>query len=237
MPTTLITGVNRGLGLELARQYLVRGWNVIGTSRAPAEHLDQLAAEHDHRLRLLHADMADIDGLSQLASDVKGTPIDVLLLSAGTMGTADFANQGMNVGGFGQIDYADWSSVMTINVLAPMRLAELLVDEVEASEQKKIVGMSSMLGSMGMNTIGGLYVYRTSKAALNSVLRSLSFDLAKRGISVAALHPGWVRTDMGGPSATLSSEESVRGLINVIADLSPERSGGFFSYEGETLPW
>ena len=237
MPTALITGVNRGLGRELAQQYLTRGWQIIGTVRTPTDDLAALADAHDGRLRLEQADMLDIDSLGALAAAVGATPIDVLLLSAGTMGSADFANQGMNVGGFQQTDYPDWLDVMTVNVLAPLRLAELLVDAVAASEHRTIVGLSSMLGSMAMNTIGGLYSYRTSKAALNALLRSLSFDLAKREIIVAALHPGWVRTDMGGPNATVSAEESARGLISVISSLEPNTSGRFFSYTGEELPW
>ena len=237
MPTCLITGVSRGLGRELASQYLAAGWHVVGTVRSAAPELAELADAHEGRLRIEHADMADIDGLAALADALGDTPIDVLLLSAGTMGSADFAGQGMNVGGFQQSDYPDWQDVMTINVLAPMRVAELLVDNVAASKQKKIVGMSSMLGSMGLNTVGGLYAYRTSKAALNAILKSLAIDLGKRGIAVAALHPGWVQTDMGGPNALVSAEDSVRGLIGVIDGLNEDNSGGFFSFEGENLPW
>ena len=237
MPTALITGVNRGLGLELTRQYLARGWQVIGTVRTETDELASLAASNDGRLRIALADMSDIVGLGALADNVGSEPIDLLLLSAGTMGSADFAGQGMNIGGFQQTDYPDWLHVITVNVLAQLRIVELLVDNVAASQQRTVVGLSSMLGSMSMNSMGGLYSYRTSKAALNAMLRSLAFDLAKRDITVAALHPGWARTDMGGPNATVSADDSARGLIQVISDLTIERSGGFYSYTGETLPW
>ncbi|MEM8982757.1 MAG: SDR family oxidoreductase [Pseudomonadota bacterium] len=237
MPTVFVTGVNRGLGLELARQFVSRGWLVHGTLRSDSGDLQGLVDSAGASLTLHHADMTDPATLDGIPAALAGLPIDVLFLSAGTMGSADFASQGMRVGGLGNIDYADWATVIGINVLAQLRLAEALLDNVAASEQKKIVGMSSMLGSMGLNTVGGLYSYRASKAAFNAVLKSLAVDLAKRGITVAALHPGWVRTDMGGPEATLSVTDSARGLIDVIETLSEDDTGRFFSYAGEALPW
>ncbi|MEM1260868.1 MAG: SDR family oxidoreductase [Pseudomonadota bacterium] len=237
MPTVFVTGVNRGLGLELARQYVAQGWQVHGTRRADSDALAAMASTAGDALTLHHADMTDLDSLGAVAAHLAGTPIDVLFLSAGTMGSTDFANQGLSVGGLGGIDFADWSSVLDINVRAQLYLAEAFVDNVAASEQKKLVGMSSMLGSMELNTIGGLYSYRASKAAFNAVLKSLAVDVLDRGIAVAALHPGWVQTDMGGSAATLTAPDSAAGLINVIGNLSVENTGKFFSYAGEELPW
>ncbi len=237
MATALITGINRGLGLELTRQYLTAGWQIIGTCRSSSPALDELAGTYANKLRIAQADMLDLASLEALKAELGATPIDVLILSAGTMGKLDFGASGMDDGGFQQLDYDDWATVMAINVLAPMRLAELLVDNVAASDERKIVAFSSMLGSNALNQNGGLYTYRSSKAALNAVVRSLGHDLAERNISVLAIHPGWVRTDMGGPNASLTAEQSVSGIINVIAKLGPDKTGQFMSYTGEDMPW
>lgn len=236
MPTVLVTGSNRGLGLEFVRQYLADGWRVIACSRRPAAELEALVGSAAN-LSCHSLEVTDDTSIQQLAASLRGTPIDVLLLSAGTMGKVDFASKGLSVGGFGNSDYADWEQVLKVNTLGPMRMAEAFVDHVQASEQRKIVALSSMVASMQINTAGGLYAYRSSKAALNAVMRSLSVDLADRNIAVAPVHPGWARTDMGGSSAPVSAEESVAGVRRAIASLTPERSGRFLAYDGSEMPW
>ena len=148
----------------------------------------------------------------------RGAPIDVLLNSAGTMGQGSFATEGLAFGRFGSSDFDDWGQVFRVNVMGPMKMAEAFVDHVAASEQKKIVALTSVIGSISRNTAGSLYAYRASKAALNAVMRSMSIDLRKtHGILAAPLHPGWVRTDMGGPRADIDAATSVAGIRNVIA--------------------
>jgi NAD(P)-dependent dehydrogenase (short-subunit alcohol dehydrogenase family) len=236
MPTVLVTGSNRGLGLEFVRQYLAEGWRVLACARNPSTELEALAANNEaltyHRLEI-----ADHDCIDELAAALTDIPIDVLLLSAGTMGGVDFATKGLSVGGFGDSDFPDWEHVIRVNTLGPMKMSEAFVNHVQASEQRKIVALSSMVASMQINTAGGLYAYRASKAALNAVMRSLSVDLADRKIIALPLHPGWAKTDMGGAQAPVSPAESVSGMRRVIAGLSLEQSGRFLCYDGTEMPW
>lgn len=230
MPTVLITGANRGLGLELARQYAADGWKVHAACRDPrsATGLDALARASGGKV-LVHAlDLRDPAQVQELGRKLAGESIDVLLNNAGIY---------PDRGGFGKVDYAAWEEAFRVNVMAPMRLIEALVEPVARSEKRLIVNMSSLMGSIGDNARGGSYVYRSSKAALNIVTKSLSIDLAPRGITAVVLHPGWVKTDMGGPEAPIEAEESVRGMRQVIARLEPGATGKFFDYEGDELPW
>lgn len=238
MNTTLITGANRGLGLELVRQYAADGWRVIACARAPdAPDLQAVSREHADRVSTHALDITDSTAVDRLAAELAGTPIDVLLNVAGTMGSRGFASHGPPIQQFGRMDYDDWLQILRVNVLAQMKLAEAFVDHVAASEQKKIVTLSSELGSVGGNTRGGLYGYRTSKAAVNAIMKSMAIDLAPRGIIAIPMHPGWVRTDMGGPSAPLDASESAAGMRRVIAGLTAAESGRFFRYDGQELPW
>lgn len=208
-PTALITGVSRGLGKELARQYAAEGWQVIGTER--------------HEL-----EMTDYQQIRQFAKKLKGEPIDVLFCNAGISG-----KRGMAPGSF---DFESWDEVLRVNLLGPAALAEALLDNVAASERRTIAMMSSRLGSISESS-GMTLPYSTSKAALNMLVKGLAATLAARGLIVVALSPGWVRTDMGGEGAPLSPEASVRGLRKVIGGLQPADSGKFFSHDGSTIPW
>lgn len=214
MPTILITGAGRGLGLELARQYAAEGWRVIGTERE---------AKAKHRL-----DVTDRAQVKRLAAQLKGVPIDVLFCNAGIIG-----RRGMTLGSF---DYDSWEELLRVNLLGAAAVIEALVDNVAASERKVIAVMSSRLGSIAESS-GATLPYATSKAALNLLAKGLAATLAPRGIVVVAVSPGWVRTDMGGASAPLSPETSVQGLRKVIAGLKPPDSGRFFSHDGSTIPW
>jgi NAD(P)-dependent dehydrogenase (short-subunit alcohol dehydrogenase family) len=222
MPTILITGAGRGLGLELARQYAKDGWRVIGTVRASAAELEKTGA------RTMNLDVTHFGEVRRLPSALKGEPIDVLFCNAGVIG-----KRGMKLGSF---DYAEWEKVLRVNLLGTAALIEALVDNVAASERKTIAVMSSQLGSIS-GTAGETLPYSTSKAALNLLARGLAATLAPRRLIVVALSPGWVRTDMGGETAPLAPETSVRGLRKVLAGVRPHDSGSFFSYDGSTIPW
>ena len=209
MPTALITGASRGLGKELARQYAEDGWEVIGTTRREVE-------------------MTDTKQIGSFAKALKGKPIDLLFCNAGISG-----KRGMALGSF---DFDSWDEVLRVNLLGPAALAEALVDNVAASERKTIAMMSSRLGSISESS-GMTLPYSTSKAALNMLVKGLAATLAGRGVTVVALSPGWVRTDMGGAGAPLTPEVSVRGLKKVIHNLKSRDSGKFFSHDGSEIPW
>jgi NAD(P)-dependent dehydrogenase (short-subunit alcohol dehydrogenase family) len=240
MPTVLVTGAARGLGLELVRQYAADGWTVLAGVRAPARAGELAALADGARGRVeVHAlDLDDHGSVDALAARLAGRPIDVLLNSAGTMGQGSFAAEGIAFGRFGTSDFDDWGQVFRVNVMGPMKMAEAFVGHVAASDQKKIVALTSVIGSIARNTVGSLYAYRASKAALNAVMRSLSIDLRKtHGILAAPIHPGWVRTDMGGSRADIDAPTSVAGIRNVIAGLDGARAGRFWMYDGSELPW
>ncbi|MGQ0665042.1 MAG: SDR family oxidoreductase [Pseudomonadota bacterium] len=227
MPTLFVTGAGRGLGLEFARQFAAEDWRVIATVRDPLQGAGLAAlggGVEVHRL-----DVADRTAIAALAGELEGRAIDVLLCNAGVYGARGRT--------FGDTDYADWERTIRVNVMAPMALAEAFVEHVGASERKLIAMMSSRMGSMAENTEGGAVAYRSSKAALNAVVKTLSIDLAKRRIAVVALHPGWVKTDMGGPRAEIGPKESIDGLRAVIKGLRLADSGKLYAYDGRVLAW
>jgi NAD(P)-dependent dehydrogenase (short-subunit alcohol dehydrogenase family) len=234
MATVLITGANRGLGLGLTRAYLQDGWNVIAVARQPLP--EGLEAEHKG-LEVHRCDLVDDADLDRLAGAMSGRAIDVLINNAGRMAKRPGADEAEGQQGFGHFDRDLWREVFDLNLFTPMRLSELLAESVARAPRGRIVTLSSMLGSMAMNDSGGLYAYRASKAAVNAIMKSMAIDLAKRGVIAIALHPGWVRTDMGGPEAPLDVETSIRGMRSVIDGLRPQDSGEFLSWDGSKLPW
>jgi len=240
MATVLVTGANRGLGLEFTRQYAALGWDVIACARRPdaATDLAGLAHASGGRVVVEQLDVADHGSVDAAARRVGGRAIDLLLNSAGTMGRGSRVGAGFPTSRFGEIDYADWEEIFRVNVTGPMKVTEAFVDNVARSTGRRIVALSSVVGSIAGNTSGGLYAYRASKAALNAYMKSLAIDLGReRGLVVAVLHPGWVRTDMGGPRADIDAPESVAGLIKVIAGLDAGKAGRFWRYDGRELPW
>jgi NAD(P)-dependent dehydrogenase (short-subunit alcohol dehydrogenase family) len=231
MPSALITGANRGLGLEFARQYLGDGWQVYAACRNPASasELRRLAGNSDDKLQILAMDVTDTASIQAAATELDGQAIDLLLNNAGIIGP-----RGQTIG---NIDYDAWAEVLAVNTMGPMRVSEGFVEHVARSDRKLIVTLTSGMGSIADNSSGGSIVYRSSKAAVNMVMRSLAIDLAPRGITCAVVNPGWVRTDMGGPNATLEPSESISALRRLIAILGPEQSGKFFNHTGREYPW
>jgi NAD(P)-dependent dehydrogenase (short-subunit alcohol dehydrogenase family) len=236
MSVALITGCNRGLGLEFARQYCAAGWQVIATCRDPGDAPELQALRTTHAGLEIHAlDVADFDAIGALAAGLAGRPIDVLLNNAGVFGPRPVLERDPRQS-FGSMDYGIWAEVLRVNLMAPMRMAEAFVGHVAASAQKKIVAISSTEGSVA-HAQGGIYAYKTSKAALNMLVHNLSFDLAARGIVTAAFCPGWIRTRMGGAGAPLEAPPSIAGMRKVIDELTAQTSGRFWLWSGEQLPW
>lgn len=235
MPTAVITGANRGIGLELATRYATDGWKLYALVRRSSAELDRLAADTD--VTIILADLVDDASLAEAAGNIPDTTIDLLVNNAGTMGNGSFETDGLKFQSFGRFDRDEWRSVFEINVFTPQSLTELLADRLAAAERGVVVTISSMLGSNELNTFGSLYAYRASKAAVNAIMKSMGIDLGKRGIIAVALHPGWVQTDMGGANADVTVTDSVAGLRQVIAALTLDDAGSFIAYDGQRLPW
>jgi NAD(P)-dependent dehydrogenase (short-subunit alcohol dehydrogenase family) len=225
MATVLLTGANRGLGLEFTRQYAAAGWHVIATCRTPqkADSLRGVAGSVE-----IHAlDVTDFAAIKRLAATLAEIAIDVLIANAGISGPRAMTPDA--------IDEAAWTEAFRVNTMAPLALAGAFRAHVARSAERKAIAISSRLGSIGANEEGGFYVYRSSKAALNAVWRSFAID--HKALIAVVVHPGWVQTDMGGTAAPLTPTESVTGMRRVIAGLKEKDSGGFFAYNGEALPW
>ncbi|NOU13411.1 MAG: SDR family oxidoreductase [Methylococcaceae bacterium] len=231
MTTVLITGANRGLGLEFTRQYAAAGWDVIAACRQPdqANDLIELANRYPC-IRLATLNVAEFDQIDTLANKLSDTPIDILINNAGVYGD----ERGH---GFGHLDYDAWTNTLKINSQAPIKLAEAFLANIKLGNKKLIVTISSLMGSMADNTSGGSILYRSSKAAVNAAMKSLAIDLSDLAIGSLILHPGWVRTDMGGPNGLIDVEQSVSGMREVIAGFSLVQSGAFIKYDGSPLPW
>jgi NAD(P)-dependent dehydrogenase (short-subunit alcohol dehydrogenase family) len=226
--TVLVTGANRGLGLEFVRQYAARGATVIATCRDPQGADDLQALAGSNKVEIHPLDVDDSDAATRLVVALGGRPIDVFVCNAGINSPPAKIDA---------IDEAGFLRVMQTNVMAPMRLVGLLVDQVAASAGKKMVFLGSRMGSMGANDRGGGYVYRASKAALHAVVKSLSIDFAERGIVCVLLHPGAAKTAMAGARGTMEVADSVRGMLAIVDRATSADSGKFYNYTGEEIPW
>lgn len=232
MPHALVTGAGRGIGFALTEAFAERGWEVTATCRAPehASALRELAEAHPGLIQIERLDVADFAAIDDLAARVS-RPIDALVNNAGIA---------WRDARFGTLDYDAWRRVLEVNLMGPMRVAEAFLEQVAASEHRKIISISSSLGSISAAT-GGNYFYRTSKTALNMAMRNLAKDLASRGVIVSLLSPGYVDTDftraaVGGPPK-ISARDSGEGLVEAIIALTPEDAGRFQRFNGQTLDW
>jgi NAD(P)-dependent dehydrogenase (short-subunit alcohol dehydrogenase family) len=230
MPTVLITGANRGIGLALARGYAAEGWRGHACCRHPdkAKDLKALQAEVEDRLAVHRLDVTDGLKVASLARELAKEAIDLLINNAGVSGPRS---------GFGETDYDRWQPVIGVNSFAPLRMAERFVEQVARSERKLIVNISSKMGSIAANVGSNSIIYRASKAALNQVSKSMAMALGPRGITVIVFHPGWVSTDMGGSEAPVTPADSAAGMRAVIDGVTAADNGRFFNYDGEELPW
>ncbi|EGR1585343.1 SDR family oxidoreductase [Vibrio parahaemolyticus] len=230
MKTVFITGANRGLGLELVKQYAQRGWHVIACCRDinSAVELSLLSLAYP-TIRIHTLDVSNEFHILALTEKFADTAIDVLIHNAGVSGDEceSLGNMGQN----------EWINVLKVNTIAPMLITQALLNSILASEDKTIIGMTSILASIDDNRSGGRYSYRASKAALNQIIKSLACELSEVGVKTMAIHPGWVQTDMGGKDGKVTVEESVEGMLNVIDNLKLKHSGSFFVYDGTQLPW
>ncbi|PMM42641.1 SDR family oxidoreductase [Vibrio breoganii] len=228
MRTVLITGANRGIGLGLTIAYLKMGASVVATYRneASSEELLSLCEKYDN-LRVRHLDVTDYTAVNAFKNEFE--QLDLLINNAGYYGPKGCS--------FGDTDVEEWRKVLEINTIAPLKLVEALYPVLEKSREKRIAILSSRVGSMQENTSGGGYIYRSSKAGVNSVVKSLHNDLSPQGYTVLALHPGWVKTRMGGPNALIEVDQSVAGLVQVIEGAGDGQSGGFYNYDGQTIAW
>lgn len=230
MATVLVTGSNRGIGLEFVKQLLTRGDRVLATCRdiEAATELQALSTKPGS-LELLELDVCSAESMQNLPRRLNGEAIDILVNNAGVYGPKST--------GFGEVDGELWSQVLHVNSIAPLLLTQLLIDNLRQGSSKKLLYVTSKMGSIDDNKGGGSYIYRSSKTALNSVVKSLSIDLASEGFKAAVLHPGWVLTDMGGLDAQIDTKTSVSGMLQVIDALTAEQSGSFFNYDGSIIPW
>jgi len=216
MPKILITGANRGIGLEFARQYSVDGWNVIATARHSSPELDGLG------VTVKPLDLADPEAVAGFAVD---GPLDLFIANAGTSQPKETQ---------GAANARDWQAMMMVNAIAPYQLGRVLLATM--AEGGKMIAMSSGMGSIGDNG-GGWVPYRTSKAALNMAWNSLALEAKPRGVACVLFSPGWVKTDMGGAGAEITPQESVGDMRALIEWLTIENTGTFLRRNGSELPW
>jgi len=230
MPSILITGANRGLGLEFAKQYAEAGYRVFASAREPqkARELHTLATAHP-ALSVHALDAGEPESVAALARDLAGQPLDILLNNAGVMGPKQQS--------LGHIDYVGMLDAFKVNSIAPLRVAEAFLENVAKSDRKLIAALTSGMGSIA-DTSGGSYAYRASKAALNMSYRNLAIDLKSRGIIAVVINPGWVQTDMGGAGAPLAPSASIAAMRKVFDGLSLADTGKFLDREpGVGWPW
>lgn len=223
MPTVLVTGCDTGLGVEFARQYAADGCSVIATCLDPVNATQTRAIAGD--VRVMKLDVSDLAAIDALARDLRDEPIDILVSNAGI---------GRPHPPFGKTDYALWRNMLEVNLIGPLKLAEAFVEHVAASRMKVMAFVSSRMGSMTLNLTGGSYGYRSSKAGLNAVVKSLAVDLVPREILVLALHPGWAKTE---PDARVDVDRSVAGMRAIIGRCSRHETGSFFAFNDTPLPW
>jgi NAD(P)-dependent dehydrogenase (short-subunit alcohol dehydrogenase family) len=241
MTTVLISGANRGIGLEHARQALAAGDNVVAGCREPSEadELHQLAAQYGPNLRIEALDVASGVSINTFAARLAGVPIDILINNAGIYGNPDAPSYpgGVPAQSLQGMDYDLWDRIQAINVVGPFRLTAAMMPNLLAGERKLVVMMSSDLGSIGNNTLGTSHAYRSSKAALNMLTRGLAIDLKGQGVSVISMAPGWTRTALGGEGGQWSVEDSVTAQRAILTEIGSADSGQFIDLTGKIVAW
>jgi NAD(P)-dependent dehydrogenase (short-subunit alcohol dehydrogenase family) len=242
MSTILVTGANRGIGLEHVRQALAAGDDVIAACRSPAAAADLHELGRGFgpsRLRIESLDVASPPSIEALAQRLEGVAIDILINNAGIYGRPDAPAwpEAAKAQSLGAMDYDLWEDTLRINLLGPFRVTGRLLPNLRAGERKLVVMMSSDLGSIANNTLGTSHAYRSSKAALNMVTRGLAIDLKGQGITIISLAPGWTRTDLGGEGAHWPVDDSVRAQRRVLDTITPADSGRFIDLTGKSVPW
>jgi NAD(P)-dependent dehydrogenase (short-subunit alcohol dehydrogenase family) len=228
--TILITGASRGLGLEFTRQFAEEGWHVIATCRSPhnAVMLKNLQQNYKH-IDIFPLDVVDDNAITLLAEHLRSRPIDILLNNAGIFGPSGAH--------FGAVETSSWQYVFNVNTTAPLMMAQAFLPHLLQGKKKIIACMSSRMASLTENTEGGRYPYRTSKTALNMVVKLMSIELKEKNVISVALSPGWVSTDMGGENAPMKPELSASYLKKIMINLTLKDNGKFLSFDGRELPW
>ena len=222
--TVLITGANRGIGLEYARQFAAKGYKVIGTARNPSKAKDLKSSGAE----VFQLDVTDANSVANLKASLKDRSIDILINNAGYFERSDVS--------LDKVNFETFERTLSINTIGPLRITQALIGNLEKGQRKTVISMSSGLGSIERST-GRWYAYRTSKTGLNQINKILSTEYKDKGFIFTVVHPGWVRTDMGGPNATFTPEQSVAGLIKVIEGLSAKDNGKFYDLKGNPVPW
>ncbi len=227
----LITGANRGIGLEMVRYAMQQGWRVFACCRDPhnADNLFNIARLSNGRISVHIADMLELATVQALSYELRHEPIDILINNAGIYGS--------DKNTFGAVDVDSWLQTFQVNSIAPLKMVEAFSEQLMMGQRKLVACMSSKMGSMSDNGYGNSYIYRSSKAALNAVVKSLSIDLKEKGVISVALHPGWVKTEMGGPNAEISTAECVTQIFTNLSTLTINDSGRFIDIDGTDIPW
>jgi len=228
MSRVLITGSNRGLGLEFAKEFAEDNYEVIATCRNLKSCTDLNAlSKTSSSIHLYQLDVSNTKNIQDLASQLKNNPIDILINNAGIYRS----------GSFKSVDKDSWIESFITNTIAPYEVIESFLPNILQGHEKKVISITSKMGSIHDNTSGGSYIYRSSKTALNSVMRSLTHDLKSHNIATMTLHPGWVRTDMGGAGGWIDVVKSISGMIKQIKNLSLKNTGQYIDYDGKPIKW
>ena len=231
MKTVFVTGTNRGLGLGFVKHLLKKNFHVLATCRdlIEATELRGLRETYSESLEIFEIDLLEQNCSEEMKRFLRNRPVDIFINNAGVMGPRNQDLQSISV--------KPWIDVMSVNLIAPLIITQSILENISIGKDKKMFFLSSRVGSIGENTGGGRYIYRSSKSALNQIVKSLSIDLYSKGITTLALHPGWVLTDMGGPDALVTVDESVKGMLEVIENVSLTDSGKFFNFDGKEISW
>jgi NAD(P)-dependent dehydrogenase (short-subunit alcohol dehydrogenase family) len=228
MTTVLITGANRGVGLELVKHYAACGDKVLACCRNPdaAKALQQVSGD----VELIELQVTDATSVAALAANLRGQTIDILINNAGTLGP-DYPDQTAYT-----MDFEGFADTLAVNTIAPVRMMQALLPQLRSSSNPKVVNITSQMGAIGLDMTMG-FAYCSSKAALNKFMKLAAIELGKEGIHVCLIHPGWVQTDMGGPQADITPAESAKGIAHTIDKLDASTNGSFWKWNGEAHVW